>query len=254
MVRIGSMLQINRIRSILQNQSIDIISTSQMTQRNDYIQRINVNVKRKRRKAAVLVLICQHKGTPSILFTKRSKNVSTHKSQISFPGGHIHQNENGIETETEERAAIREFQEECPGVVSIISRHQKEDQEFNIMEAIDVLGKTQPIPALTGTLVTPVIAIIKHDLCDLNEAIETDRKVENYHSHKNDEVDQIFFRSIEELIQSEKMQTIKWSRTNDFTHSEDTKAPVYPGNEGQIWGLTAFILRPILNLLSTTKL
>ena len=39
------------------------------------------------REAAVLVSLCDVDNVPSVLFTKRSERVGTHKGQVSFPGG-----------------------------------------------------------------------------------------------------------------------------------------------------------------------
>ena len=40
------------------------------------------------REAAILIPLCTVQGIPSILFTRRSATLSTHASQISFPGGY----------------------------------------------------------------------------------------------------------------------------------------------------------------------
>ena len=48
------------------------------------------------RRAAVLVPLCVVDDKPSVLFTLRSGNVSTHKSQVSFPGGHLEAGETQV--------------------------------------------------------------------------------------------------------------------------------------------------------------
>lgn len=87
------------------------------------------------KQAAVLVSLCNSHGIASLLFTIRSLNVGTHKGHVSFPGGHI------VKGETATEAAVRETYEEI-GCAP---------------ESVRVLGVCQTVPAITGTLVTPVI-------------------------------------------------------------------------------------------------
>ena len=83
------------------------------------------------RRASVFVPLCNRHGVPSVLFTVRTKTVSSHKGQVSFPGGHRDHNE------TAEQAALREFREEMYGY------HSKLEVESS------VIGECQTIPALT---------------------------------------------------------------------------------------------------------
>ena len=59
------------------------------------------------RHAAVMMLIMNIKGTPHVLLTRRTNNVSTHKGQVAFPGG-------GVDSEDSDHlaAAYRETREE----------------------------------------------------------------------------------------------------------------------------------------------
>lgn len=40
------------------------------------------------RRAAVLVPLCNVGGEPCVLFTVRTRHVSSHKGQVAFPGGY----------------------------------------------------------------------------------------------------------------------------------------------------------------------
>mmetsp|Transcript_40143 Transcript_40143/g.65946 ORF Transcript_40143/g.65946 Transcript_40143/m.65946 type:complete len:174 (+) Transcript_40143:1-522(+) len=62
------------------------------------------------RHAAVLIPLCNVNGRASILFTVRTDKVSTHKGQVSFPGGHLEPGE------TAAAAALRETGEELRGL------------------------------------------------------------------------------------------------------------------------------------------
>ncbi len=58
-------------------------------------------------KAAVLLPILEKKGSPFIIFTKRTESVATHKGEISFPGGLQEEGDSSL-LET----ALRESREE----------------------------------------------------------------------------------------------------------------------------------------------
>merc|ERR1712070_152888 len=101
---------------------------------------------REKRKAAVLVPFLNLPSVGlSLLFTLRSSTVGSHKGQGSFPGGHIDLEKK----ETAIEAAIREFHEE----VDIQGQLRGE-------ESIKIFGVCQEVPAITGTMVTPVLAFI----------------------------------------------------------------------------------------------
>jgi 8-oxo-dGTP pyrophosphatase MutT (NUDIX family) len=95
-----------------------------------------------RRQAAVLISLCNRFDEASVLFTVRSTKVSTHKGQVSFPGGHLNIDETPVE------AAIRETYEELG----------------NNIGPVLVLGQCQKIPSITGTLVTPILGYFEFDV------------------------------------------------------------------------------------------
>jgi 8-oxo-dGTP pyrophosphatase MutT (NUDIX family) len=91
--------------------------------------------------AAVLVPLFESEDGLSIILTKRTDSVDTHKGQIAFPGG--------MKDETDvdlTATALRETQEE----LGIDSMH------------IDVLGTLDEHPVPSGFIITPVVAFLDH--------------------------------------------------------------------------------------------
>lgn len=96
---------------------------------------------RAKRRASVLIPLCLREGEPSILFTVRSQKVSTHKGQVAFPGGHSEAGESAAAT------GVREAQEELGPELG----------------PIHLVARAATVPAITGTLVTPIIALLERD-------------------------------------------------------------------------------------------
>ncbi|HEY1099096.1 MAG TPA: CoA pyrophosphatase, partial [Myxococcota bacterium] len=91
------------------------------------------------KRAAVLVPLCHVDGVPSVLFTKRTETVGTHKGQVSFPGGRVDPDDvDAIDT------ALRELDEEVG-----ITR-----------DRVRVIGAFHEALAITGVGVTPVIGYV----------------------------------------------------------------------------------------------
>ena len=163
--------------------------------------------------ASVLVPLCNVNGVASILFTVRTQTVGTHKGQVSFPGGRSDKDETPTET------ALRETVEELGASIG----------------SIDIIGECDPIPSITGSLVTPIIGMVEQDLHDLSILTPS-----------VNEVDKVFVRSIEELIspgylqhQASERLGVTWNMPIFGAHTGDER----------IWGLTAFILECVLNKL-----
>jgi len=93
------------------------------------------------REAAVLMLVFARGGDFHFLLTRRTEEVSTHKGQISFPGG---MRQNG---ETLQQTALRETYEEI-GI------------EEN---RIEILGRFHDYLSITGHLVVPFVGYIDGD-------------------------------------------------------------------------------------------
>lgn len=203
-------LKVNKTPSV---EPFEILTKKQLAASKSFIHnRLNVNQRERlgveKRKAAVLVPVANVNGEISVIFTKRSENLSSHRGHISFPGGHIEKNETFIE------AAVREFKEELGG-------------EYDYEDSLEILGWTQTIPAITGVPVTPVVAALTNDIGSLSDSFDPDPA----------EVDFVFSRSITELLDYESEEKLL------RMHS----APMYECPEGKIWGLTSIILHPILH-------
>ena len=165
------------------------------------------------RQAAVLVLLCNVEGQPAILFTKRAAHLNQHAAELSFPGGHVE------ETETCADAALRETCEELL-------------PPDGFLENVQVIGRTSTLPSIRGTPVTAILAVLPHEeLKDIHEIFPGDPN----------EVDQVFSMSIYDLVRNEGSHVIENSRFGG------THAPTFASPYGKIWGLTAFILRPMLH-------
>jgi 8-oxo-dGTP pyrophosphatase MutT (NUDIX family) len=165
------------------------------------------------KKAAILVTLCNRHGIPSILLTLRSDNVGTHRGQVSFPGGHINEGENA------ENAAWRETFEELGDSVG----------------GLETIGECQTVPAITGTLVTPIVGFISSDVGDLTHL-----------KYNTDEVQSVFTRPLDLLNSPSNLTFERLERLGKtFT------MPVFGKDDGKerIWGLTALVLHGVLQNL-----
>ena len=86
--------------------------------------------------AAVLLLVVNHPGDPTVVFTQRTAHLSDHGGQISFPGGRTDEGDG-----TAERTALREAEEEV-GIAP---------------ERIEILGRLPDYRTVTGYCVTPIV-------------------------------------------------------------------------------------------------
>ena len=93
--------------------------------------------------AAVLVLIVGHQSGAKVVLTKRSKNLTHHAGQISFPGGRVDEQDDNLET-----TALRETNEEI-GISP---------------NTINILGRLPDYDVLTGFRITPIVGWAKYAL------------------------------------------------------------------------------------------
>ncbi len=107
------------------------------------------------REAAILIPLCTVQGTPSILFTRRSATLSTHASQISFPGGYYDEELDGSGT-TKRSFAVDNNSEQQQRLINTALRETQEELCYNAHQLptsslITILGQTQPVPSMTGS-------------------------------------------------------------------------------------------------------
>lgn len=117
-----------------------------------------------------------------------------------------------------------------PSDESLVDTALRETREeiFTPLEPIFILGMGTAVPSIKGIPVTPVVAILPDEM--QQDMLEGDPK----------EVDLVFCRPVSSLLEEE---------TSRHLGRLGTPAPVYPTPHGDIWGLTAFFLRPILHKL-----
>ena len=211
--------------------------------------------------AAILVPICTVEGKPSILFTRRSAKLSSHASQISFPGGYFDEDlDSNCCNQWKNKligTAIRETQEELQYDLSHlgIDEHAKyyDRKDSSVLPFFSILGQTQPVPSLTGSYVQPIIASINYNLPQHNSI-----EFKTLFPGNIDEVDWIFTIPIKDLIQNETSEPLqRWSTSyskDNKKSKQDVMGPVFHiPNEyvekkdgDKIWGFTAIVLRPLL--------
>ena len=150
------------------------------------------------RSSAVLFLILEGSEYPQVVLTKRSTKVKTHKGQISFPGGH------------------REAEDSDP--IATALRESWEELQVPA-EMVEVLGALDPIRAMNGNPVIPIVA-----KSSLNPQI-----LENC----EDEVEELILAPLPLFIRGRERKI----QLNMFGKSRETIA--YFHGPHVIWGLTA---------------
>ena len=103
---------------------------------------------------------------------------------------------------------------------------------------IRIIGQCEEIPSVTGTLVTPVLGFIEEDVRDFDRF-----------SLSQGEVKRVFSRSLQQLLDPTKstFETYTGKTGIKFTMPVFHDAEHSNGEEERIWGLTAYILRGVLD-------
>ncbi|MEW5854293.1 MAG: CoA pyrophosphatase [Myxococcota bacterium] len=162
-----------------------------------------------RRDAAVLVPLLRKEDALHVLFTLRTEDVPTHKGQVAFPGGVREEDDADLIF-----TALREAHEE-------IGLHPS---------SVDVLGMGDDAISITGLRVTPVVGWVPA----LPSLVLSPR-----------EIAEVFTVPLEVLRRPGAVteQTLK---AGDGTKR---RVPFFEGGPHPIWGLTAWILRELLNVM-----
>jgi 8-oxo-dGTP pyrophosphatase MutT (NUDIX family) len=163
-----------------------------------------------------------------VIFTQRSSHMRTHAAEISFPGGGLEEDVDDTLIDT----ALRETQEEL--------LHDPEQFKWT------VIGQGSAVPSIRGIPVTPVLAVGSSD--DDGKLLlpsSSSSSINALFPGSPDEVQRVFSISVEELLHVE--------TTRPLPGRLGTPAPVFPvrieddDETVDIWGLTAFVLQPILH-------
>ena len=103
---------------------------------------------------------------------------------------------------------------------------------------IRIIGQCEEIPSVTGTLVTPVLRILEDDVGDFD-----------HFTLSQGEVKRVFSRSLQQLMDPTKSTHEIYTGKNGakFTMPVFHDAEHANGEEERIWGLTAYILRGVLD-------
>jgi len=172
--------------------------------------------------SAVLVPFCTYQGKPSILYTIRSRKLRSHRSDISFPGGKVEEQDNGDAIET----AVRECCEELT-----ISK-----------ESIDVWGKVlrEAKYIRPQYLTTPVIA-------NLGIIEELDLKMQA----PSFEVEKVIIVPLEHLCDPSNQGYTAFKMVHPREEVDKYYNVLFHHPEKRIWGMCANFTAFILPLLYT---
>ena len=162
------------------------------------------------RQAAVLIPIVITNGEKSLIFVKRTSNVTHHKGEIAFPGGKFDKKTDQTITFT----SLRELEEEIG------------------LTDVEVLGSIDDITTITKFVVTPVVGII-NDFSNLNN-LKIDKNEVDYAI----KVPLSFFFN-------EKNLEIKDINFNDKKYD----IPFFYYKNEVIWGATGRIILNLLEIL-----
>jgi 8-oxo-dGTP pyrophosphatase MutT (NUDIX family) len=166
------------------------------------------------RRAAVLVGV-QLEPEPTLVLTQRSSDLPTHQGQIAFPGGSLEPNETVI------NAALREALEE----IALESA------------MVQVLGLLNDVWTPAGFHVTPVVAVISSEA-----VLQSDPR----------EVQRLLFVPLRELGEIQPVFENKILPNEARVPSFETRTravPHYIWRGVDIWGMTAFVIGDLLELL-----
>lgn len=184
------------------------------------------------RRAAVLVPVLARPEGPTVLFTQRTDTMKDHPGQVSFPGGRFEAGEDA------RAAALRETHEEVGIEPALVQPVATLDDQISV----------------SNFVVTPVVGLVTNPPVTF--------------AHQESEVLEPFEVALERLRDPRFFRVERWKvenmppfapvaeilRQRGFLDEFDEKTQTYPvyfydGGPGRnIWGLTARILKDLLDL------
>jgi 8-oxo-dGTP pyrophosphatase MutT (NUDIX family) len=171
-------------------------------------RRKTISIKRLTR-AAVLIPLFQKGGRYHVLFTKRTHRVKHHKGQISFPGGVVDEEDEGMEA-----TALREAFEE----IGLPRDH------------VEILGTLDDAVTVSSAyLITPIIGEIPYPFSlSINE----------------EEIEELLEIPLETLLEKD-----RWTREIYSNGGKEIPSDRFEYEGRIIWGATARIMRQFLDIL-----
>lgn len=170
--------------------------------------------KKDAKKSAVLVLLYLNGENLNIIFTLRSKKLSNHSGQISFPGGHLDKGETPVQT------ALRESWEEI-GLKST---------DINIIGRLSDLY----VPP-TNYIISPVVGYMTQK--------------PDYYINSPDEVEEILDLALEKFYDESVYSVENWKYKG-----QELKVPLWKiHTETPLWGASSMIMMEFLMLYSEFK-
>jgi len=161
--------------------------------------------------AGILVPVTRNTSDPSIILTRRSQHLSTHKGQVAFPGGKFDEEDGSLMN-----TALRECHEE----IGVGPQH------------VEIIGALSQVVSLHGIRVTPFVGLIDEDV-PLTPNL--------------DELDSIFQVPVSFLETAEPKRRDRMTYKGmalsvpsyDYSHQDE----LY-----EIWGLSAIVLVELVNV------
>jgi 8-oxo-dGTP pyrophosphatase MutT (NUDIX family) len=170
--------------------------------------------------AGVLAVLFEEEGEARLILTRRSSSLRTHRGQVSFPGGRLHEGEDPV------AAALRETHEEIALDPSLVTQ----------------VGWMHPVLTMvSASLILPVVAMVP----------ARPHLVASPH-----EVERIFDVTLSELADPEVFHEERWSIPGrSIPGTDDGSFPVwfFEASGEMIWGATARMIYELLSIVLTGK-
>lgn len=216
---------------------------------------------RSKLKASVLIPLLNYRNKASILFTQRTDKVSTHRNEVSYPGGHADHSDASIL-----HSALREFHEELgvhfkfnienETIAKQLQTSSDSKDGANIIKSqpflsnsnepgvnsleLEILGTLfDSVPSKHGTSVQPIVAFIK--LSKLHEIKRSDIIKDLLYPHPG-EVQKVFCVPVEEFTNPHYQKEECLERRGASIRYKVPSSPC-----GDIWGLTGFLTQQLIN-------